>query len=149
MSNENKAVDGTPGTQLAREILNIVDDRHDGQARRTVNGLLGSIFRICRRARGMVARDDRWQVREGAGAEDYLKVVFGSVRDCEVEYQRWRGDRDDGRPDVNPHVVGMLAEQLLAKSLATFGGREAVEDICKWTERADASLARRVPGEKA
>lgn len=139
-----------------RNVLDTVDDRHEGSGRAAVNGLLGSFRRICLRAQDMLDRDDRWRVRENASADEVIDVVFDSVRESDREYRRWRNGDAPAQPESllaesirSPHPLGAVAEQLVAKTLATFAGREAVQDLSKWTTRAESKIARRTPPAKS
>lgn len=126
------------------KVLDTVGALHDGRRRKGANGFLASIQRICGVAERMLAKDERWKMRKDANADDVLDVVFTSVRDCEQEYRGWRDDRKAGRDDLSPHPFGVVAEQLAAKTIATFGGAEAVKDLRKWSSRAEAKFVRGV-----
>lgn len=147
MSNHDNDSGDRRHDKLAK-VLDTVGALHDGRRRKGANGFLASIQRICGVAERMLAKDERWTMRKGANADDVLNVVFTSVRDCEQEYRGWREDKQAGRDDVSPHPFGVIAEQLAAKTIATFGGAEAVQDLRKWTSRAEAKFVRGVDNDR-
>lgn len=137
---KHKGADDGRRDQLTR-VLDAVGVAHDGGHREGANGFLGSIQRICRTAERMLADNDLWRMRKGANADDMLGVVFDSVRDCEQEYRNSDREKRRGTGEVSPHPFGVVAEHLAAKTIATFGGAEAVQDLRKWTLRAETKFA--------
>lgn len=118
------------------------DGRHSQSERKTFGKLIGSLLRICTNAEHMLERDERWHVRKNASANDVLDTVFDSMRDCEQEYRRWRTAAPEKKVN-SPHPLGAVAELLVAKTLATVGGEEAVKDLSKWTRKAESKFAGR------
>jgi hypothetical protein len=117
------------------------DGGEAGDHERKVFGMIvDSVLRVCTNAQYMLDRDDLWVVRKDASVNEVMDVVFDSVRDCEQEYRRWRQGVSPRKPkDGNPpHPLGAVAELLAAKTLATFGGSEAVQDLSKWMHKANS-----------
>lgn len=121
------------------------DGGEAGDSERKAFGMvIDSLLRVCRNAQYMLDRDDLWVMRKNASADEVMDVVFESVRACEQEYHRWRQATPPRKPkDGSPHPLGAVAELLAAKTLATFGGSEAVQDLSKWMHKADSRFARR------
>lgn len=116
------------------------DDDFSGESeRKAFSIVIDSLLRICTNAQNIIDRDERWQVGKKASANEVMDVVFDSVRDCEQEYRRWRAAAP--KKGEGPHPLGAVAELLVAKTIATFGGTEAVQDLSKWTRKAEAKLS--------
>ena len=128
---------------LVEQILEQVDAEHGPGGRKALNTAIDSLLRICANAQSMVDRDERWRVRKGAKADEVIDMVFDSVRDCEHEFRRTREHAAPKKDDKSPHPLGAVAELLVAKTLATFAGQEAVQDISKWMRKAEKKMAER------
>lgn len=116
------------------------DDRSSDSERKVFDIVIGSLLRVCTNAQNILDRDERWHVRKKASVDEVMDVVFDSVRDCEQEYRRWRKAAPE-KGEGSPHPLGAVAELLAAKTLATFGGTEAVKDLSKWMRKAESKFS--------
>ena len=108
MSDDQNECPGNRRREKLTEALDAVGAAHDALPRSRGDFFLTSMRRICTAAERMLAPDGR-------------------------------RDRSENQTAAEPppsHRLGAIAEHLAAKTIATFGGRDAVRDLRRWTRRA-------------
>ena len=91
------------------KVLDAVDAAHDAVPRSGGDSFLSSIRRIHAAAERMLGQGDA----------------------------RTRSELQTGAEAAPSHWLGAAAEHVAAMTIATFGGRNAVRDLRKWTRRPE------------
>lgn len=109
MSDNQNERSGAGRCDELTKALDAVGAAHDAVPRSGGDSFLTSIRRIC------------------AAAERMLEQGGG----------RTRNERQTGLEPASSHWLGTAAEHVAAMTIATFGGRDAVRDLRKWTRRPE------------
>lgn len=142
MSDLNESRPGRgDGIDKVLGLIETVDQHHDGKASAAAKALLDSFHRICRTAEGMLSGDGRQPVTREQGTDGAVDAVLDTVGECETEYRRWHSQKDAGQEGVSPHPAGAIAEHLVARTIAAFGGADAVKSLEDWTLKTESRLA--------
>lgn len=123
------------------EVIGTVDRHHDGKGSAAARTLLDSFQRICRAADGMIARDDVWKPGDADGADRFADTVIEATSASGETFRRWRAPGETGDAEASPHPLGAVAEFLVARTIASFGGEKAVHELARWTRDTESRLA--------
>lgn len=142
MNEEGKGGGDRDTVDKVAEVIGTVDRHHDGKGSAAARVLLDSFHRICRAGEDMIARDELWKSEGAEGGERFTDAVLDSAAESGERYRRWRKpEQDETEADTgSPHPLGAVAEFLVAKTIASFGGEKAVKELGRWTRDTESRL---------